>query len=206
MALACFHMLEDARDCLGIGDFANHTKLAPTVGTALHASAGIVGTDALPHLTRGVHYFGIFVSILDPMSCLLKKTVCKDADNKTNKGAATCVAVFERSARKFFEDNKTLVEQAFSFVIDKKVPMKSILQDINAIIEFSQSEKKTFDSTVSQIGDSLSHLSTAMKPTHHYTDNREQIENVLIDEEFAKTASALFDEIQKALPPSLELA
>ena len=33
MALACFHMLEDARDCLGLGDFANHTKLPPTVGT-----------------------------------------------------------------------------------------------------------------------------------------------------------------------------
>jgi hypothetical protein len=26
-------MLEDARDCLGFGDFANHTKLPPTVGT-----------------------------------------------------------------------------------------------------------------------------------------------------------------------------
>ncbi len=33
MALACFHMLEDARDCLRLGDFANHTKLPPTVGT-----------------------------------------------------------------------------------------------------------------------------------------------------------------------------
>ncbi len=33
MALACFHMLEDARDGLGLGDFANHTKLPPTVGT-----------------------------------------------------------------------------------------------------------------------------------------------------------------------------
>ena len=33
MALACFHMLENTRDCPGVGDFANHTKLAPTVGT-----------------------------------------------------------------------------------------------------------------------------------------------------------------------------
>ena len=33
MSLACFNMLEDARDCLGLGDFANHTKLPPTVGT-----------------------------------------------------------------------------------------------------------------------------------------------------------------------------
>ena len=39
MVLACFHPLrgqaciEDARDCLGLGDFANHTKLPSTVGT-----------------------------------------------------------------------------------------------------------------------------------------------------------------------------
>ena len=33
MALALFAMLENAGDCLGIRDFANHTKLAPTVGT-----------------------------------------------------------------------------------------------------------------------------------------------------------------------------
>jgi hypothetical protein len=28
-------MLEDARDCLGLGDFANHTKLPPQLGHTL---------------------------------------------------------------------------------------------------------------------------------------------------------------------------
>ncbi len=33
MALACFHMLEDARDCVGLGDFANHAKFPAALRT-----------------------------------------------------------------------------------------------------------------------------------------------------------------------------
>ncbi len=33
MALALFDMLENAGDDIGFGDFANHTKLPPAVGT-----------------------------------------------------------------------------------------------------------------------------------------------------------------------------
>ena len=33
MALACFQLREDARDCLRLGDFANHAQLPPAVGT-----------------------------------------------------------------------------------------------------------------------------------------------------------------------------
>ena len=43
VALACFHMLEDARDCLGLGDFADHTKSPPTVGT--HTAAVAIRGD-----------------------------------------------------------------------------------------------------------------------------------------------------------------
>ncbi len=44
-------MLEDARDCFGLGDFANHTKLPPTVGT--HTQLGI----ALQVLSKQPHCF-----------------------------------------------------------------------------------------------------------------------------------------------------
>ena len=37
MARACFHILEDARDCLGLGDFANHTKWPPQLGHTLRS-------------------------------------------------------------------------------------------------------------------------------------------------------------------------
>ncbi len=45
MALALFDMLEDARDCLGLGDFADHTKSPPTVGT--HTERFLACHDAI---------------------------------------------------------------------------------------------------------------------------------------------------------------
>ena len=174
--------------------------------SSLHDNALIVGTDALPRLTKGVHYFGLFVSILDPLSCLLAKTVCKDADNSFKKNAARCIAALEKAADLIFSNNKQLVEQAFSFVIDKKVPMDGIRQEVEAIVNVARSGKPDFDAAVSRISANLAKLGTAMQPNQHYIDKGEQIDNVLVDEAFASAASALFEEIQKALPPSLDLA
>ena len=42
-------VLEDARDCLGLGNFANHTKLAPTVGTRQNRDMGMTDGAAREH-------------------------------------------------------------------------------------------------------------------------------------------------------------
>lgn len=174
--------------------------------TRLHGSAGIIGTDALPSLTKGVHYFGVFVSILDPLSCLLQKTVCKEKDYPLMKTANRYVTAFENSARTFFTDHKQIVEQAFSFVIDQTVPMAKIQQDIGAITDLTHAGQADFDGAVSRVKSNLTLLGTAMQPAQHYTEGGVRIDNVLVDEAFAQTASALFEEIQKALPSSFEPA
>jgi hypothetical protein len=175
--------------------------------TTLQGSAGIVGKEALPALTSGVHYFGLFVSILDPMSCLLKATVCKDADNRYKKEAAGYIEAFESGAKSFFEQNKALVEQAFGFVIGTQVPMAQIRRDIDAIVAFSGSGQPELDATVARVGHSLAQLAQAMQPAQSYTDEAgKRVDNVLVDQSFASAASTLFTEIQQALPPSLEPA
>jgi len=174
--------------------------------TDLHGDAAIVSTDALPSLTKGVHYFGIFVSILDPLSCLMNMTVCKDADNTYKKTAAGYIKTIEEASQIFFSDNKDTVEKAFSFVIEQKVPMSKISKDINAIVEYSQSGQKAFDSAVTRVKEDLSRLTSAMKPAQQYVEDGQQIDNVLVDEAFARSAGALFEEIQNALPPAFEPA
>lgn len=95
------------------------------------------------------------------------------------------------------------MEQAFGFFIEQKVPVSRISQDIDAIIDLARSERTTFDGAVSRVHENPSGLATAMKPAQHYGEKSRQIDNVLVDEGFAQTASVLFEEIQKVLPPFL---
>lgn len=164
----------------------------------LGADSKIVGDTALPKLTNGVHYFGVFVSILDPLSCLLQQLECVSGSNPLKAGAAGAVELIRQAADAGIQSQSRWVGEAFDFVIDQTVPMKVINADVDAINTFVADRRTSFAASVSAMEKHLGQLASAMQARASYVLDGTKIENVLVDQDFADTAAQLYREISEA--------
>ncbi|MCK0127583.1 hypothetical protein [Erythrobacter sp. F6033] len=130
----------------------------------LTKDSSIVAAKAMPSLSSATSTCNTLASIIDPLSGILTDLNCKSAKNSSVVSDANAeLNAFKASMKSFFSGKNTTLNDAFLFLINKEIPVATIVSDIDAVNSFIKSNDATFTAAVAQIESDFAGIKTAQR-------------------------------------------
>jgi len=149
-----------------------------------------VATNGFKQLQTTNYYAGLFTSILDPLTTLFKI----DTPSSDSKKRET-IELIHAIIKMVLAQNKNLLTNALSYVIDKLVPLHLIEEKVICVGNFLEANHNEFDSLLKSLEANFITLTEELKPKNTYVVKDIPTSNIFLNEELVTKAKKLIQSL-----------